>query len=126
MKITLHSGLPFVSATIVYKGESLEVEHVLIDTGSGGTVFAADKLARIDVFPEPEDALHRIAGVGGSEYVFGKRVDELIVGELHVEDFQIEVGALDYGFTINGIIGVDYLIATGAVIDLKRLELYVG
>ena len=43
---------------------------------------------------------------------------------LSVDDFEIEVGAMDYGFDIDGIVGMDFLIQVGAVIDLERLEIY--
>jgi len=40
-----------------------------------------------------------------------------------VTNFAIEVGAMDYGFAIDGIIGTDFLLQVGAVIDLSRLEI---
>jgi hypothetical protein len=67
--------------------------------------------------------VHRIHGVGGVEFVFAKRVEAVQVGELHANDFEIEVGAMDYGFPIDGILGTDFLIRVGAVIDLHRLEI---
>ena len=33
-----------------------------------------------------------------TEFVFEKRIDSLIVGDLRVSDFAIEVGAMKYGF----------------------------
>ena len=63
-------------------------------------------------------------GIGGAEFVFVKRIDRLSVGELQVSDFAIEVGAMDYSFAIDGIIGTDFLLQVGAVIDLARLEIY--
>lgn len=56
------------------------------------------------------------------EFVFTKRVDHLAIGELQVNDFKIEVGAMDYGFSMDGILGMDFLIAIGAIIDLHRME----
>lgn len=51
-----------------------------------------------------------------------KHVDQLSLGALHVRDFAIEVGAMAYGFTIDGIVGIDFLLHVGVVIDLSRLE----
>jgi len=68
--------------------------------------------------------VHRIRGVGGTEFVFTKRVDNLAVGELRVSNFQVEIGAMDYGFDIDGIIGMDFPIQVGAIIDLSKLEIY--
>jgi hypothetical protein len=81
-------------------------------------------LLTIGLTYEPDDRVHRIRGVGGAEFVFTKCVDSLAVGKLQVNDFQIEVGAMDYGFDIDGIIGMDFLIQVGAIIDLAKLEMY--
>ena len=126
MKITLQDGLPFVAAELTFQGKRLALENVLLDTGSAGAVFSTDKLLAIGLTYEPEDQVHRIRGVGGAEFVFTKRVDSLSVGELSVQDFEIEVGAMDYGFEMDGIIGLDFLIQVGAIIDLERLETYSG
>jgi hypothetical protein len=67
--------------------------------------------------------LYAIRGVGGSEVVFARRVDFIQVGERRLADFEIEVGGMDYGFEINGILGMNFLVASEAVIDLKKLEL---
>ena len=72
---------------------------------------------------EPDDFVHRIRGVGGSEFVFTKRVDALTAGDLKVSKFEIEIGAMNYGFDMDGIIGVDFLTKVGAMIDLDRMEL---
>jgi hypothetical protein len=47
-----------------------------------------------------------------------------VLGELEVRDFEVEVGAMDYGFAIDGIVGMDWLTQVGAVIDLSRLEVF--
>lgn len=67
--------------------------------------------------------IRRIRGVGGTEFVFSKRVDELSVGDLSVSHFDIEVGAMDYGFDLDGIIGLDFLRAVRAKIDLGALTI---
>jgi hypothetical protein len=50
-------------------------------------------------------------------------VDELRVGEITIADFAIEVGAMDYRFPADGILGLDFLVQAGALIDLRRFEL---
>ena len=42
MNIEVKYGLPFVEVTICYRGKELHLKHVLIDTGSAGTIFNAD------------------------------------------------------------------------------------
>ena len=102
----------------------LELHNVLLDTGSAGTVFSADSLLAIGLVYEPDDPIHRVQGVGGSEFVFLKQVDLVTIGELQISNFAVEGGAMDYGFEINGIVGTDFLVAVGAIIDLRTLEMH--
>lgn len=122
MKIRFRDGLPFVTATLVYQGKKLEVEEVLLDTGSAGTMFSCDQVASIGLVAEPQDPLRQIRGVGGFEFVFVRRVDRLVMGDLEVRNFEVEIGVMDYGFEIEGIVGMDFLIQSGALIDLAQLE----
>jgi hypothetical protein len=123
MKIRLHDGLPYITALCSYRDQQLSLENVLLDIGSGGTVFAIDKVLSIGLQYEADDVVHRIQGIGGAEFVFTKRVDRLGLGELQLDNFEIEIGAMDYGFPIDGIVDMDFLTQVGALIDLANLEL---
>jgi hypothetical protein len=123
MKIHIQDELPFVAIVLTYRGRQIEFENVLLDTGSAGTIFPTDKLSPIGLWYEADDMVHRVRGVGGAEFVFSKRVDHLAVGNLEVSDFEIEVGAMDYGFEIEGILGMDFLTRVGARIDLAELSI---
>lgn len=123
MKIRLEHGLPYIAVDIEFRGQRLALEKVLLDTGSAGCVFAADKLLGIGLQYEPNDNIHRIRGVGGAEFVFTKTVDRLALDQLEAGHFEIEVGAMEYGFEIDGIVGMDFLAQVGALIDLARLEI---
>lgn len=90
--------------------------------GSAGSVFSADEVAELGILPEHSDLLHRVRGVGGFEFVYSKRIESLALGSLRIQDFVIQVGALHYGFPLQGIVGMDFLMATRAVIDLGALE----
>jgi aspartyl protease len=124
VKVRLQQGLPFITVAVTYQGQTTELGEVLLDTGSAGTVLSVDRLLDIGVHMEPQDTIHRIYGVGGSEFVFAKRVDNLIAGDLAVQDFEIQIGAMAYGIQIDGILGLDFLLAVGAVIDLAELEIH--
>ena len=124
MRIQVREGLPYVAVTLLYRGHQLDLANVLVDTGSAGTLFAVDQVLAVGLQYEADDLVQRIRGVGGAEFVFIKRLDRLSVGELQVSDFDIEVGAMDYGFAIDGILGTDFLLQVGAVIDLSRLEIH--
>ena len=107
----------------IHHRQCVTLKNVLLDTGSAGSIFSTDQVADIGLSYEPNDFVHRIRGVGGSEFVFTKRVDVLKVGGLQVANFEIEIGAMNYGFDMDGIIGLDFLTQVGALIDLDRMEL---
>lgn len=123
MKIRLRHGLPFISAALHYRSQRVTLKNILLDTGSAGSIFSTDKVLPIGLTYEPEDMVHRIRGVGGSEFVFTKRIDRLRVGGLSVALFEIEIGAMDYSFDIDGIIGMDFLTKVGAVLNLNNMEI---
>ena len=123
MRLRLRDNLPFVGITVVHQREKIKIPNILVDTGSGGTILSADVLSKIDIVPQPEDTLHTIFGVGGSEVVFTRTIDELKVGTYSVKQFEVEIGGMDYGFDIQGILGMDFLTTAGAKINLEKMEI---
>lgn len=124
VKMGLKYGLPFCSITIFYEDKSVTLDNVLVDTGSGGTILKMDRVDRLGITIEKDDVIETISGVGGSEFVFKKIIDRIQLGNLTVRDFTIEVGVMDYGFDINGIIGMDFLSKVGAIINLADMTIY--
>jgi hypothetical protein len=112
-----------VSATLTNEGRQLTLDNVVLDSGSVTTIFATERLALIGISPQPEDVPHEVRGIGGSEYVLDKTIQRLTVGDFSRDNFGIEIGAVDYGFDIDGILGLDFLMQVKAIIDLDRLEL---
>jgi hypothetical protein len=123
MKIRLEGRLPFVTVSLSHGGRDLGLDRVLLDTGSAASVFSADEVSYLGLVPEPTDVLRRVVGVGGGEFVFSKRIARLALGDLDATDFEIQIGAMDYGFPIQGIVGMDFLLKAAAIIDLGRLEI---
>ena len=124
MQLTLQDDLILVSVTVSYQGQEIQVPDIVIDTGSATTMISTDIVAQVGIVPEMDDVLHFIRGVGGTEVVFSRRVDRLQVGSQAIKQFEIEVGGLDDIFDINGILGMDFLLCAGAIINLSALQLY--
>ncbi len=124
MNIRIEDGLPYTAVSLAYRGSQQTFHRVLIDTGSGGTVFSTDRLLTLGLRYEMDDVIHRIRGIGGAEFVFSKNIDRISIGELELEDFEIEVGVMDYGIELDGIVGMDFLLQVGAVIDLARQQIF--
>lgn len=123
MRLQLKDNLPFVTLVVGYQGKVVEISDVLVDTGSASTILAVDSLTQIGIEPNPEDTLHTIRGIGGIEVVYLRKVDSLEIGATKVSDFEIEIGGMDYGFKINGIVGMDFLKTSKAIIDLHKMKI---
>ena len=109
--------------TVVYRDASVEVPRVIVDTGSASTILNADLMETLGIVPEPSDRLGTLRGVGGREVVFARHVDRLLVGDTGMSDFEIEIGGMDYGFGLDGILGMDFVRGTGAIVNLRALNL---
>ena len=124
VKLEYKYGLPFCEIIIKYQGSSITLDNILLDTGSGGTIFKMAEVDKIGITIEKEDTIETISGVGGIEFVYKIEIDKIKFGNLEIKNFNIEVGVMDYGFKINGIIGMDFLEHIGAIIDLNKMLVY--
>lgn len=124
MKIRAQAGLPYVAVTLVHNGRELHLENVVLDTGAAISIFRTDDLAQIGLVLEPHDTLHEVHGIGGSEFVIVKQVDEVKVGSLSLPKMMVDMGAMDYQFELDGLLGFDFLQAVGATIDFAEMEIY--
>ena len=120
-KLFIDEGLLLTDMEVTYKGKSLLLKRVLVDTGSGSTIIKTDLAESVDIVAEENDMIYRISGVGGSEFVFSKTIDSIKIGEKEADDFTLEIGAMDYGFELDGIIGLDLLQQMKAIINLDKL-----
>lgn len=121
MKITERYGLPFIA--IEFQGKRLRLDNVLIDTGSASTLLNADIVSCIGIIPEKDDTVDTIRGVGGIEYVYTKMIDSIVIGESIAQNFKVEIGSMDYGLDMQGIIGFNLLKQVGAKIDVEAMEI---
>ncbi|MBE1553913.1 hypothetical protein [Sporosarcina limicola] len=177
------SGLPFVQVTVIFKGRSLHLNRVLIDTGSARTIFnvnsgstpkhvldfsttetlslhsskigcllllstvestkyryflysfscqeqtlvlSLNSLEEINIRPEANDVTHTIYGIGGTEFVYSKHIDQIyLTRDISISNFLVELGSMDYGLEIDGIIGYDFMKEIGVVIDLHKMNMHL-
>ncbi|WP_211171273.1 retropepsin-like aspartic protease [Bacillus sp. DNRA2] len=122
-KLFINEGLLLTEMEVTYKGKTLLLKRVLVDTGSGSTIIKTDIAEIIGIVAEENDMIYRISGVGGSEFVFSKTINSIKIGEKKTGNFTVEIGAMDYGFDLDGIIGLDLLQQMKAIINLDRLIL---
>ena len=122
-KLIIDDGLLLTDLELRFNGQSLHLHRVLVDTGSGSTVVSTDLAESIGIVAEENDMIYRISGVGGSEFVYSKTVDSVKIEDMQTEGFALEIGAMNYGFDLDGIIGLDLLQELKAVINIDELSL---
>jgi predicted aspartyl protease len=93
----------------------------LVDTGAASTLIDADHAAKAGIYLEPVDRLRRLRGMGGNEHVFVRKIDRFAIDGRGLKDLEIEMGELHYGFHFGCILGMDFLRAAGAILDLGAL-----
>ena len=103
--------------------QQLQIDDVLLDTGAAASIFRTDDLFAIGIIPTQTDRIRFMAGVGGRESVIEKQIEKIEIANLVISPMTIQLGAMDYGLQINGIVGMDFLLAAGATIDLHRLTI---
>ncbi|QCR32730.1 retropepsin-like aspartic protease [Lysinibacillus sp. SGAir0095] len=120
-KLMIDEGLLLTDMEIYYKGRNLHLTRVLIDTGSSNSIISTDIAETIGIFPEAADPIYRVCGIGGSEIVFSKMIDSIKIGQMEAEKIQLEIGSMNYGFNLEGIIGLNLLKRMKISINLEKL-----
>ncbi len=92
MKLVLHDSLMFVPVSLTYGGATLQIEDILVDTGSTTTLLSIDCVTTLGIHPEASDSIRRIRGVGGVEYVFSRRMDAIAIAGHQTESVELEFG----------------------------------
>ena len=124
MRIEYKQGLLFTNVELVYQGNSKVIENVVIDTGASESIISPDSVEDLEVFAEPDDKIVSYYGVGGTIHnAFVKTVEEVALGGSKIKRVELDFGLIDVYGKINGLLGLDILISTGVIIDLKNMKL---
>lgn len=110
INIGFRDGLLFTSMKISFRGNSMVIENVVIDTGAAETILSPDAVEEIGIFAELEDYVHSFYGVGGSLHnFFSKQVDRVNLGAVNLDNVKLDFGVIDPQGHINGLLGLDIL-----------------
>lgn len=118
-------NLPFIHVRVWNDDRFIDLNNVLIDTGSASTIFKLKKMEEINYEAKKEDEFGTIFGVGGKELIYYKVIDLIEICGLKIEKFMVDIGRMNYGsnFDIDGIIGMDLLERTKASIDIEEMTI---
>lgn len=122
MKIDYDGQLLTIKLTVCYQGRKIQVNDVIIDTGSSHTVFSPDVLEEIGVTYENGDPVYEAYGVGGTVPFYTKVMDQVGIDALRIENVEVDVGILPKSH--KGLLGLDILKTYGFIVDMEKLELH--
>lgn len=123
MKINMCEGLPIVSIVLTYKGVTMFLNNVLLDTGCSTTIFDTDEVEKIGLIIDRKNGRpRRMYGVGGeSELCYEQSVSDIKINESLFDSFQLQLGISKETYGFNAILGVDFMTESGSVIDFKEM-----
>lgn len=116
--LNLRDGLIYIDATLTHGNNCVTIKNALVDTGSSSTVISRDIAHSLGLKPEPTDIINSVQGIGGSESVIEKKIDAIEIDKVAAGNFNIQVGAMNYGIEIDAIIGLDLLTTCRVVMNL--------
>lgn len=123
MRIEICEGLPLVSVSLFYNGKTLCLNDVLLDTGCSATIFDADEVEGIGlVIDRTSGRPRRMYGVGGeSELCYEQIVSNIKINNRLFGFFKLQLGITKETYGFNGILGMDFLIESGSIINFKEM-----
>lgn len=124
MKIQIQDGLPIISIDLSYKGNKICLDNILLDTGCSTTIFDTDEVEQIGLIIDRKNGSpRRMFGVGGeSELCYEQTVTNLGMDNYLMDSFQLQLGITRETYGFNGILGVDFMIKSGLIIDFKKMN----
>ncbi|WP_047985877.1 aspartyl protease family protein [Ornithinibacillus californiensis] len=127
MIISMQDGLPIVSVTLLYRGKSILIDNILLDTGCSTTIFDTDEVECIGLTIDRRNGRpKRMYGVGGeSELCYEQTVYELSIGDYLMDSFDLQLGITKETYGFNGILGVDFMMKSGLTIDFEEMEVKI-
>lgn len=124
-RLQYKKGLLYTSIELKFQEKSIIIEDVIIDTGASHTIIATEYLEEMDIPFLDDDELVKATGYGGMVcYSVRKRLDEVRCGNLVINNIKLDFGVIDPEDRINGLIGLDFLIGVGSIIDLVDFNIY--
>ncbi|WP_028986472.1 retropepsin-like aspartic protease [Thermicanus aegyptius] len=126
MNLELTDGLLFSSVVITYRGKSVTIRNVVIDTGAAESIISIDAVDDLFHSYEPDDQIRFMRGIGGREAAIRRKVDHVRMDTFVIKDFRMDFGPIGEYDGINGLIGLDVLIPGKFIVDLSRMQLYTA
>lgn len=122
MNIFYDGQLITTTVTVRFRGNTLRVDDVIVDTGSSHTIFSPDVLEEIGVVYENDDSVYEAYGIGGKVPFYTKVIDVIEIDGFIMKNIEIDVGVLPKEH--KALLGLDILKTYKYIVDMDRLELF--
>lgn len=125
MHIRIENQLPVAELSLQYLNhEPIELNHVLIDTGSAATVLDTDCASEAGVmFHVLSGKPAKMYGVGGqSEWVYQQLVHDISFNHVTFPSFTIQLGDIQGQYGFDAILGTDFLKRYGLTLDFGLIS----
>lgn len=118
-------GLLYTSLKLSLQGKSIVINNVILDTGSFHTILSTDYIDQMEMELTDEDELVKASGYGGTvSYSVRKRIDKIECEDIVLENVKVDFGEIDLNDRVNGLLGLDFLMNAGVIIDLVDLTIH--
>lgn len=123
MELRVEGGLLLAKVILEYKGEKLQLDNVLVDTGCSDTIFDTDLLAKIGLYVDYINGVPTtMYGIGGK----GEVCNQQIVSDLYIDgqvlnQFPLQLGITQDIYGFDGFIGLDFMIKANMIVDFSQL-----
>ncbi|MDQ2086327.1 retropepsin-like aspartic protease [Herbivorax sp. ANBcel31] len=119
MNVYVYDMLICTDIIISFGGESKVLKNVAIDTGAAQSIFNSKFVEDIGIVPSISDKVLKTRGVGGEMKFFCRTVDKIEIGNILLDNIEVDFGNIDPHGEISGLLGMDILKRIRAVIDVE-------
>ena len=117
--LTYKNGLLYTDLLLYHDCKEVLVEDIIVDTGAFHTIISPLFLEELDTEVALDDEIVNAYGLGGGKCSsLRKRIDRISIGEISIENIRIDFGEIDPHDRVNGLLGLDLLKASKAIIDV--------
>ena len=103
--------------TVTHGSSSIAIGPLVIDTGAARTLVNIDDVESVGVVASRGGHLAGARGIGGRDVAFTFTLDRVALDKATIDHFEVHVGSFRYGNDICGLLGMDFLGASRAVLS---------
>ena len=121
MKLIYKEGLLFTTIKINYNGKTAEIGNIVIDTGASYCIIEPSVIEDLGITFTKDDEVETFYGVNSLFNYVKRTVDSIVIDNITINKVNVYIGSVTEN--IDGLLGLDALINSGAIIDLKNMEI---